>query len=868
MMNFGPGSFFSLIGSGARGRSRPDAESTNTQPGGSDLPTTGLDPSEGFLAYVPEEEMGTRQANVQRALAPTGEDSLPAGPDLSPFDPSEDGGTLVLDDGLWIPRRRQAKPVGPTLQGATPNRPERSVRPASGGREVELAPMAQHRPDQGDERIPVRAGWAAGRPQPVEQPGRQQAGEQRVVSPRAPVVQSRGQREPEPTSVTAALVVPVEIPVPAADDRSSVLPRQAREDLTAPLGETNNRDGVTAPIVVPDPTVAASSEPIGQGAQSSPRTPVSVGRRVRPEPLPARPEGIQPARAEGIQPARPEGIQPVRAELEAPTPVEPTVAPLSQDVEPAVVQEPVGPQTTLQPMDRVRQPTVSEVRPDAAPPRAVRAPATGVETQRAVVAFERWQADPSVPASPAPARPDVQLPTVPGHPRPVSEVVVPVSEVPRVSTGDVERTERPVSWAPPAVSVGHLEEATDDRVASTVVERITVFRRGPSRAEPAADRPPLYERPLPTETVRALRDRPSRRPGAPLARPPEASPVRGTPDRDTVPVRIEPAPASPAKPATPAPTAPSTGSLELTRDLSVEIAEELEISFRSEEPLPTMETVRGALGGEPLTPSFRPLSKGGETAPIRGSWSRSRGEEGVLLETASAGGREEDLRKHPIPLHHRRSDVKEIRQPVEVSVETVRPVRVAPVARDAGSATTATLGSAPVVARHTGVDVHTSSGEGDGEDLERHDATGLLPEAPRAAAEGFRVEVDEVQEQAAPTEPENELAPENEDDRLEVVARLDRNTRVEVAVQKDKVEVVLEAPEADLQHYDGLEDELRSALAQGESDLAGYRTRSEADQEGRSDRSSERAEPTDGNDGSDGSGSRTVKRGSLLDILA
>lgn len=105
-----------------------------------------------------------------------------------------------------------------------------------------------------------------------------------------------------------------------------------------------------------------------------------------------------------------------------------------------------------------------------------------------------------------------------------------------------------------------------------------------------------------------------------------------------------------------------------------------------------------------------------------------------------------------------------------------------------------------------------------------------------------------------------------------VVARLDRHTRVEVAVQSDGgVDVTLEAPVSELHRYDGLEDELRSALHQGESDLAGYRTRSGEEDgsqpgEGRRPMTGPDVVSTDSPDSK--RETTKVKRGALLDILA
>ncbi|MCA9569811.1 MAG: hypothetical protein KC656_18330 [Myxococcales bacterium] len=73
------------------------------------------------------------------------------------------------------------------------------------------------------------------------------------------------------------------------------------------------------------------------------------------------------------------------------------------------------------------------------------------------------------------------------------------------------------------------------------------------------------------------------------------------------------------------------------------------------------------------------------------------------------------------------------------------------------------------------------------------------------------------------------------DDPARVVARIDEHTRVEVAVRHEGVDVRLETTASELPRYAGLEDDLRSALQQGDSDLASFHARDDGSDGSRRD---------------------------------
>lgn len=274
-----------------------------------------------------------------------------------------------------------------------------------------------------------------------------------------------------------------------------------------------------------------------------------------------------------------------------------------------------------------------------------------------------------------------------------------------------------------------------------------------------------------------------------------------------------------SSPVTDAVVDETTGQTDVIDDTIVQDRPEpiiREKSLQVAPPRPMVSRVKGAPGGEPFAPSFPTLSVGGEARSV--ATDDPRGEKGGFLGTTSVGGRDVDIEEPSIPA----------------------------TTRDSGSPSEGGLAVAPVPSSSTGGDA-TAGGQGDG---------GSEQPMQRSTAP-----------EAEPFTPEGDIR--------SVVAEAD-DARVEIQIRRDGLEVRLDA--ADLQRFDGLEDELRAALRHGDADLLDYEAhersdaheRREAD-EGRPDarrqdaRGRRRGRTHETRE--DGS-PRRIGRGSLVDILA
>lgn len=253
-------------------------------------------------------------------------------------------------------------------------------------------------------------------------------------------------------------------------------------------------------------------------------------------------------------------------------------------------------------------------------------------------------------------------------------------------------------------------------------------------------------------------------------------------------------------------------------DRSVEVSAEKTLKAAPTPPIGVH--VRGAPGGEPLASSFHPFSVGGE-AEIA-SPGELRGEKGGFSVAASVGGRDADIREPSNPPTLRGTDART---------------------------------DLAVAAPGAGASADGGFQDGGGTGAEQH-------------ADGKQASGD-VEREAAPAPPSDPSL---------IVAEAD-DTRVEIRVRADGVDLRLDTTE--LGQFDGLEDDVRNALRQGDSELLNYeaRDRAEADHQrgersknaASKDRDERRGRSTrdDAEEPDPTAGPATrVGRGSIIDVVA
>jgi hypothetical protein len=116
--------------------------------------------------------------------------------------------------------------------------------------------------------------------------------------------------------------------------------------------------------------------------------------------------------------------------------------------------------------------------------------------------------------------------------------------------------------------------------------------------------------------------------------------------------------------------------------------------------------------------------------------------------------------------------------------------------------------------------------------------------------------------------PDSSEAPKLEVPGAPVVARLDEHTTVEVMVRPEGVEVLLDTTAAEVARFDGLEEELRSALRQGDADLLNYTTRDGSEEPTKRDPSSKGHGSASKAESTSDSSAAPVARGSLINVVA